>query len=256
MVTGRPSIASKMPSKSARWSFSSSSSAASSSAASSARMNRCTSGSRSPRNMCSVRHSPMPSAPNLRATCASCGRSALVRTFSRRNSSAHRRITSNGPLGSGVTTGTAPTTTSPVVPLIEITSPSRTVAPFTWNTRAVDVDVELVRAAHRRRAHAARDHRRVAHEPAARREDALRRDHPVEVVGRRLGAHEDHAPRPRCVARLGVVGGEVDLADRGARRRVEALRDRGVLRRRVELRVQELVELRRARRAARPRACR
>ena len=32
-----------------------------------------------------------------------------------------------GPVGSGVTTGTSPTTTSPVPPLIEMTSPSRTV---------------------------------------------------------------------------------------------------------------------------------
>ena len=54
------------------------------------------------------------------------------------------------------------------------------------------VDVELVRAAHRGRAHAARDDRRVAHEPAARREDALGRDHAVQVVGRRLGPHQDH----------------------------------------------------------------
>ena len=35
--------------------------------------------------------------------------------------------------GSGVTTGTAPMTTSPVVPLIEMTSPSLTTAPFTSN---------------------------------------------------------------------------------------------------------------------------
>ena len=84
--------------------------------------------------MCSVRHSPMPSAPKRRATSASWGRSAFVRTFSRRNSSAQPRMTSNGPVGSGVITGTAPTTTSPVVPLIEITSPSCTITPFTSNT--------------------------------------------------------------------------------------------------------------------------
>ena len=49
---------------------------------------------------------------------------------------------------------------------------------------------------------------------------------------------------PVVVARLGVVGGEVHLADRGARRRVQALGEHGVLRLRVELRVQQLVELR------------
>ena len=44
MVTGRPSIASRMPTKSLRWSVSSSASAALSSDSSSARMIRCTSG--------------------------------------------------------------------------------------------------------------------------------------------------------------------------------------------------------------------
>ena len=68
-VTGSPSIASRMPTKSDRCSLPSSASAACSSASSAARMNRWTSGSRSPRNMCSVRHRPMPSAPKRRATC-------------------------------------------------------------------------------------------------------------------------------------------------------------------------------------------
>ena len=143
-------------------------SAACSSSASAARMNRCTRGSRSPRNMCSVRQRPMPSAPKSRATCASCGRSALVRTLSVRNSSAQpRMIAERARSGSGVITGTAPTTTSPVVPLIEMTSPSRTTVSPTRNSPLLDADVERRRAAHRGRAHAARDDRRVAHETAA-----------------------------------------------------------------------------------------
>src|SRR2546430_11478683 len=44
----------------------------------------------------------------------------------------------------------------------------------------LDVDVELARAAHRRRAHAAGDDGGVAHETTARREDALGRDHRSE----------------------------------------------------------------------------
>ncbi len=59
---------------------------------------RRTIGSRSsPRNMCSVRHSPMPSAPRRRALAASGPLSALARTPSRprRISSAHARIVSN-----------------------------------------------------------------------------------------------------------------------------------------------------------------
>ena len=39
-----------------------------------------TTGRRSPRNMCSVRHRPMPSAPNWRALAASGPVSALART--------------------------------------------------------------------------------------------------------------------------------------------------------------------------------
>jgi hypothetical protein len=42
-------------------------------------------------NMCSVRHSPMPSAPSSRALAASSGVSALARTPSRRCSSDHVR---------------------------------------------------------------------------------------------------------------------------------------------------------------------
>ena len=173
------------------------------------------------------------------------GRSALVRTFIRRKPSAQPRRVSNGPPGSGVTTGTAPTTTSPVVPLIEMTSPSCTIGAVRPSNRpALDVDVELARAAHRGRAHAAGDDRGVAHQPAARREDALGRDHAVQVVGRGLRPHQDDVLAV-VVVLLGGVGGEVHLADRGAGRRVQALGDRGVRRRRVELRVQELVELRR-----------
>ena len=79
-------------------------------------------------------------------------------------------------------------------------------------------------------------------EPAARGEDALGRDHAVQVVGRGLGAHEDDALALRVV-RFGVVGREVHATDGRARRRVQALREHRVLRLGVELRVQHLVEL-------------
>src|SRR2546430_17166023 len=79
----------------------------------------------------------------------------------------------------------------------------------------LDVDVELARAAHRRRAHAAGDDGGVAHETTARREDALGRDHAVQVVGRGLRPHEDDVLAV-VVVLLGGVGGEVHLADGGA----------------------------------------
>ena len=91
IVTGRPSIAWKMPTKSRRWNGSSLSSALTRASLSFARiiswMPSCRSWlfsgcSKSVKNMCSVRQRPMPSAPNSMAFRASCGVSALVRTFS------------------------------------------------------------------------------------------------------------------------------------------------------------------------------
>ncbi len=73
-------------------------------------------------------------------------------------------------------------------------------------------------------------------------EHPLRVDEPVDVVGRRLPADEDHG-LARLAALLGRVGVEHDRARGGAGRSVEALRgdvDPGV---RVDHRVQELVEL-------------
>ena len=88
IVTGRPSIASKTPMKSARCRGSSAASAAVRSGTVSARTSRSTNPRRSPRNMCSVRHRPMPCAPYRRARAASSGVSALASTPSLRRSSA------------------------------------------------------------------------------------------------------------------------------------------------------------------------
>ena len=78
-----------MPAKSAVWNASSSSSATDRSASDCARINRRITSIRSgAKNICSVRHSPIPSAPNARARSASAGVSAFVRTPIRRNRSA------------------------------------------------------------------------------------------------------------------------------------------------------------------------
>ena len=117
IVTGSPFIALNSPAKSSRWNGKSFASAFSRPAASSARIisriGPIRSGSK---NMCSVRHSPMPSAPNSRAFCASCGVSALVRTFSRRNLSARLMSFLKFLSGSGSCVGTSPSSTSPVLP--------------------------------------------------------------------------------------------------------------------------------------------
>ena len=75
-------------------------------------------------NMCSVRHRPMPAAPNSRAFVASSGVSALARMPSRRSSSDHCRTRSKCSLISGSTSGTSSTVTCPVVPSIAMLSPS------------------------------------------------------------------------------------------------------------------------------------
>ena len=158
MVTGWPFMASRIDSKSARWSACSSlssrqnaasawsnrrwASGRSSSAAccasarrrrqpSALRNMRFTSASRSGlKNMCSVRHRPMPSAPNWRARRASSGVSALVRTPSLRSSSAQASTVANSSPISGSTSATSSTVMSPVVPSMAIGSPSlRTVSP-------------------------------------------------------------------------------------------------------------------------------
>ena len=141
-----------------------------------------------------------------RAPCAaSSGRSALVRTFSVRSSSAQPRIVPKWPVGSGVITGTSPThdLAGRAGDRDHVALAARSIAAARRTAlRPRDRSSTRFGAADRGLAHAARDDRRVRHEPAARREDALGRDHAVQVVGRRLGAHEDHAlprlvPRPR-----------------------------------------------------------
>ncbi len=89
MVTGYPFIALRIPSKSFRWNGRSFMRAFRRAAGVSATIiSRMALIRFSSKNMCSVRVSPIPCAPNARAWAASSGRSALVRTFSRRTASA------------------------------------------------------------------------------------------------------------------------------------------------------------------------
>ncbi len=68
--------------------------------------------------MCSVRHSPIPSAPNDRARTESSGVSQFVRTFIVRTLSAHDIRVAKKPEIVGSTVGTCPIITSPVAPSI------------------------------------------------------------------------------------------------------------------------------------------
>mmetsp|Transcript_31795 Transcript_31795/g.75507 ORF Transcript_31795/g.75507 Transcript_31795/m.75507 type:complete len:200 (+) Transcript_31795:698-1297(+) len=133
MVTGRPSIARKMPSKSSCWKGSSWSRAFWRSSVVCARIIRRTVVMRSSlaKNMCSVRVRPIPSAPLRRAAAASSGVSALVSTPRRRNWSTHDMNVARSPDMSATLSGCLPAIISPVLPLSETQSPSWMVNPPT-----------------------------------------------------------------------------------------------------------------------------
>ena len=165
----------------------------------SARIISRTAGRRSSlKNMCSVRQRPMPSAPNSRARAASSGVSALARTPRRRISSAQLTTCWKSSLTCGGTSGSAPAKTSPVAPsmrdhvaLGEGLPPMRSVRAST-STRSASQPPTQGLPMPRATTAAWTGH------AAARREHALRGEHAVDVVGRRLPAHQDHAPRRRA----------------------------------------------------------
>mmetsp|Transcript_1000 Transcript_1000/g.3684 ORF Transcript_1000/g.3684 Transcript_1000/m.3684 type:complete len:276 (+) Transcript_1000:454-1281(+) len=90
-VTGKPLMALKMPVKSSRWYGNKSSNADLRVGVSLAKIMRRTARMRSPvpKNMCSVRTKPMPSAPLARDAAASAGVSAFAKTRMVRNLSTH-----------------------------------------------------------------------------------------------------------------------------------------------------------------------
>mmetsp|Transcript_5173 Transcript_5173/g.18550 ORF Transcript_5173/g.18550 Transcript_5173/m.18550 type:complete len:329 (-) Transcript_5173:1346-2332(-) len=131
IVTGIPSIARKIPSKSPLWNGNRSSSAAWRSLVNVAMIIRRTVRMRSPvpKNMCSVRTSPTPSAPLTRAVVASSGVSALASTRSVLNSSTQDMKTSRSPPIAGGASSASPRMTSPVVPFSDSQSPSWSLTP-------------------------------------------------------------------------------------------------------------------------------
>ena len=78
----------------------------------------------SSKNICSVLHSPIPSAPKSLAVFVSCGVSELVLTFNFLILSAQLISLEKSPEISGFTVGTLPKITLPVEPSIVIISPS------------------------------------------------------------------------------------------------------------------------------------
>ncbi len=103
------------------------------------------------------------------------------------------------------------------------------------------VDADRAGAGDAGLAHAARHHRGMGGHAAAGGEDALGGVHAVDVLGARLDAHQDHLA-PLRLQQLGFVGGEHDLAGRGAGRGRQAGGDHLARGRRIDGRMEELVE--------------
>ncbi len=216
-MTGSPSIASRISSKSICCTRPSSSRAAASSSSVWARIILRTTGRRSgARNMCSVRHSPMPSAPRRRAFSASSPVSALARTASLplRTWSAHSQ--DHVELGRRLRVleqhraehdGAGGAVERDDVALVH-----HDVA----DAEPVAGDLHRLGTDDRRRSPATGDDGGVRHETAAGGQDALGDHHAVDVFGARLVAHEHDLLAP-----LGGVGrfvsGEVHLAHGGTR---------------------------------------
>ena len=136
-VTGKPRITSKIPSKSERCIGNNLSNANRRPASSSARIISRTAMIRSAsKNICSVRQRPTPSAPKSRATCTSCGVSALARTVIRRTLSAHPIKVAKSPDNTGWRVATAPRNTFPSAPSTVMRSPFLTTRPPTENCSA------------------------------------------------------------------------------------------------------------------------
>src|SRR6185436_117733 len=117
------------------------------------------------------------------------------------------------------------------------------------NHRAVDselllavVDIQRLRAADARLAHAACDYRRVTRHTTTRSDDRLRRDHAVKIIRTGLLSHEyDLLPVARQLFRF--IWTENYLALRRARTRRQPGREHGCIRLRIDSRMEQLIEL-------------
>ena len=160
----------------------------------------------SPKNMCSVRQSPIPSAPSSRAFAASSAVSALARTPSRRSSirpAQHlvelvadlgldqRHVVGGDPAGRALDRDPSPAASS------ALADPDRP---------RLEVDLDLGRPGDARPPHPPRDQRRVRRLASLRGEDPAGGVEAGDVVGLGERADEDHVlavgragapPRPR-----------------------------------------------------------
>ena len=214
--------------KSCFWNGSSSARAAFRPASSSARIIlRMATMRWSPKNMCSVRHSPIPSAPNSRALAESLGVSALVRTLRVRTLSAHFISVkySSGMIGSTVGISADPDLAGRAVDR-EVVAGLDGLA-LDRERAGLLVDFDRLATDDARLSPAPGDDGRVARLATGRRQDALGQVHAGDVLGAGLFPHEHESD-------LGVLGSfgdgfggrEHHLAHRRARAGGDPLSDR------------------------------
>jgi hypothetical protein len=190
------------------------------------------------KNMCSVRHRPMPSAPN-RARCGVERGLGVGADLQAAHAVGPFHQLAKSPDSSGSIIFTAPARISPVEPSMVMTSPAGTCGRARGNSPSAAVDLDFAGAGDAGPAHAAGDHRRVAGHAAARGEDAAGRVHAVDVLG--LVSSRTRITLRRKRRDLGLVGVNTTLpvAAPGEAGRPAAITSRGA---RVDGRVQQLVE--------------
>ena len=157
------------------------------------------------KNMCSVRHKPIPSAPKSRAAWASIGVSALVRTRSLRASSAQPIRIREIARQFGLQCGHRARHDLARRPIDGDGLAAR-------DSAARNAESGWPRNRSRNRAgagntgpaHAARHHRGMARHATPARENTGGGVHPMNVLGAGLDADEDD-PLARCGQRFGLV---------------------------------------------------
>ena len=242
IVTGSPCMITNSSTKSARCIGSSLASAARRDFSSSARIISRTARMRSSsKNMCSVRQSPMPSAPNFKRH-ARIGRRVGIGAhaeLAHRIGPAHqgRELAGQSRLDHRHAPGQH--LAGRAVDGDDVTLPQR--APGGAHGGGGIVDPQRAGAGDARLAHAARHHGGVRGHAAARGEDPFGRVHAVDVLGAGLDPHQDDALALR-LERLGVVGREHDLARGRAGRGRKPGGDHLALGVGIDGRVQQLVE--------------
>ena len=242
IVTGSPFMISNSSTKSPRCIGRSLASALRRDFSSSARIISRTAWMRaSSKNMCSVRQSPMPSAPNLHGD-ARVGRRIGIGAHAELAhlvGPAHQRAELAGHRGLGHRHGAGQHLAGRAVDGDDLAALEHDVAGL-QGLRVV-VDPERARAGDAGLAHAARHHGGVRGHAAARRQDAFGGVHAVDVLRRGLDPHQDHLLAVGLELRR-LVGVEHDLAGGRARRGRQAGRDHVALGLRIDGRMQQLVE--------------